>query len=85
MRNVVSKISDRLSKDDPIFKDSLIGNAEELCAVLDALNITNDDQITLVRDAILHSLIVSPADLRASSELRKRTADKAEEILKMLP
>lgn len=85
VRDVVSKISDRLSKDDPIFKDTLITNAENLCTVLDALNITNDPQITLVQDTILHSLIVSPADLRTSQTLRKDVARKAEEILGMLP
>lgn len=85
VRDVVSMISDRLSKDDPVFKDSLISNAEDLCTVLDALNITNDEQLTRVRDAILYHLIVSPSSLRASQVMRKHVAARAEEILALLP
>lgn len=85
VRDVVSKIADRLSKDDPIFKDSLIGNADDLCTVLDALNITNDVQITQVRETIQHNLIFPVSDLRASQNLRKAVARKAEEILATLP
>lgn len=85
VRDVVSKIADRLSKDDPIFKDTLITNAEDLCTVLDALNITSDPQITQVREAILTHLLVSPSELRANQLLRKRVARMASEILATLP
>ena len=83
--DVVSKISIRLSEDSPVFKDTLISNAEDLCTVLDALNITDDPQITAVRDAIQHNLIVEPGELRHSQMLRHRVSERAKEVLAMLP
>jgi hypothetical protein len=85
VRDVVSKIADRLSVDDAVFKDSLIGNARDLCVVLKALNITDDAGINDVHDQIYGQLLKRPDLLRTDLTLRKQVAQKAAEILQNLP
>lgn len=85
VRDVVSKIADRLSIEDAIFKDTLIFNARDLCLVLKALNITDDSALDAIHDEITAHLIKYPDTIRQNPLLRKQIADKAAEILLMLP
>jgi len=84
VKDVVSKISERLSDDKAKFHDSLIENATELLAVLPGLNITDDPELTALHNEISRSLIVNPRALRLDPKLRKDTADAADAILARL-
>lgn len=85
VREVVSKIAERLSIPDAIFKDTLITHARDLSAVLEALNITNDKTLTDVQRAIERDLVVSMSMLRTNPPFRQSVARKANEILALLP
>lgn len=85
IRDVVSKIEERLSTPDAIFKDSLITNAIELCQVLDGLNITDDPAITSICQDIREHLRMPPSTLRSSPNIRLLTAEHAHRILERLP
>lgn len=85
IHEVVSKIEERLSLDNAIFKDSLIDNANELCVVLDALNITNDPVITALAKRIRTELVMPPSLLRQNPVARQRVALAARDILGQLP
>lgn len=85
VREVVSKIYERLSIPDAIFKDTLITNAEDLCTVLNGLNITNDPLITQLEHDIRTQLIEPPEALRRNSALRGRVAHAAQEIMQRIP
>lgn len=85
IREVVSKLSERLSDDKAIFKDSLIGNVVDLMAVLPGLNFTNDPVIDTLHQEITDMLLVPPQVLRTDLTRRKETADAADAILAKLP
>jgi len=85
VRDVVSKIYERLSIPDAIFKDTLITNAEDLCTVLNGLNITNDPLITQLEHDMRTQLIEPPDALRRNPALRGRVAHAAQEILQRIP
>ncbi len=84
IRDVVSKLEERLSIPDAIFKDTLIGNVSDLRAVLLGLNITDDPQITEVYNDMA-ALIEPPNQLRHNAVLRGRVAKYARDILVKLP
>lgn len=84
IQDVVSKIYERLSVPDAIFKDSLITNAIELCAVLDGLNITDDPGITSVCAEIRKNLLLPPSMLRSRPDIRAAAALAAQNILQKL-
>ena len=85
VREVVSKIYERLSIPDAIFKDTLITNADDLCTVLNGLNITDDPLITQLERDIHDHLIQGPESIRRNSVLRARVARHAQEILGRIP
>lgn len=85
VREVVSKIAERLSEEKPVFKNSLIDNARDLCEVLSALNITNDPKLDQIEQAIRSTLLVSPEMLRNSARHRAETAEAARAVLSQLP
>lgn len=85
IRDVVSKIEERLSIPDAIFKDTLITNAIELCLVLDGLNITDDPHITALCQDMRDHLLMPPSTLRGSPSVRAATAGHAQRILGLLP
>lgn len=85
VREAVSKIEERLSKPDAIFKDSLITNAIQLCQVLDGLNIMNDPQITAIAKDIRGTLLMPPSTLRNNTVVRAATAANAQRILGLIP
>lgn len=85
VRDVVSKIAERLSVDDSIFKDTLIYNARDLCLVLKALNITDDPALDAVHAEIYNHLLKHPDAIRRDPVLRREVANKAAEILLTLP
>lgn len=85
IRDVVSKIAERLSDEKAIFKDSLITNAIDLCRVLDGLNITDDPVITCLCAEIKENLLVNPSTLRNRPDIRSVVAGHAASILTRIP
>lgn len=82
LREVVSKIEERLSDPEAIFRDSLIDNARELVKVLPALNLLGDPELEAARADVEHRLcMTSPQRLRTDKAVRAQTAQAARDIL----
>jgi hypothetical protein len=77
----VSRIHERLAQPDAIFRDSLIGNARELCDVLTRLNISGDAQLETLRRQTDSLATVAPDTLRNDTVTRIQTANAAQGIL----
>ncbi len=81
----VSRINERLSvpadSKGGIFRDSLIGNARELCDVLTRLNISGDANLETLRKQTDSLATVSPDTLRNDAVTRIQTANAAQGIL----
>lgn len=84
IREVVSKVEERLSDEKAIFKDSLITNVSDLRKVLQGLNITNDPLITELYDDMA-TLIEPPGQLRSNKYLRAQVAQRAHAVLSKIP
>lgn len=85
LREVVSKIEERLSDPDAIFRDSLIENARSLIKILPALNLLEDPELEAARTAVEHRLcMISPQRLRDDKAVRAQTAQAASEILQRM-
>lgn len=84
IRDVVSKVEERLSDPKAIFKDSLITNVTDLVKVLDGLNITDDPMISTITGE-LNYLAEPPSQLRTNLALREAVANRASAILQKLP
>jgi hypothetical protein len=85
VREVVSKLYDRLSIEDAVFKDSLVSNAQALMDVLPGLNITQDPELDALHTEISATLLVSPNTLRNDPATRENTAKIAKTILDRMP
>lgn len=80
--SVVERISERLSDPEAIFRDSLIGNARELCATLQRLNVTDDPVLEEMRRHVERELTTHDPDvLRDTPRVRHQVAEKADAIL----
>lgn len=85
LHDVVTKIAERLSQPDAIFRDTLISNAESVCDVLQRLNITDDADLENMRTRVRRELTrYSPDTLRDVPSHRQQTADRAADILKSM-
>ena len=68
----------------PVFRDSLVGNAVELCELLSKLNVTNDPKLESCRKKLEVALTgVSAGELREDDDLRLDAKSKVDEILSM--
>lgn len=68
----------------PVFRDSLVGNAVELCELLSKLNVTNDPKLESCRKKLEVALTgVSAGELREDDDLRLDVKAKVDEILSM--
>lgn len=84
IRDVVTKVHERLSDPEAIFCDSLIENVENLAAVLAGLNFTDDPTIEAAR-LDLTQLVMPPDAIRRSQENRAKVAANAANILAKYP
>ena len=93
----IERISDTLSDENAIFRDSLIKNLVDLCDLLPRLNLTEDPDLERLRQEAATKLTrYSPEDLRPKNakgewrqeairtENRKKTAGDAAELLKSM-
>jgi hypothetical protein len=81
LRKVVSAIVEKCSSPDAIFRDTLIGNARELCDVLTRLNVTEDPQLEALRRQTELLATTEPQTLRDVPEVRADVAKQAQSIL----
>lgn len=85
LHKIVSAISERLTQPDAIFRDSLIENAHECCAVMKKLNVTNDPDLERMRLSVETSLTMfAPDILRKNKAVRESVAQKADAIMKSM-
>lgn len=85
MHSAVKHLVEKLGDTKGIFRDSLIGNLTELCAVLPKLNIGNDATINgMIADIKSTLCDYVPNELRDDPKLRKQAAAAAADILKKM-
>lgn len=84
IREVVSKIEDKLSVKDGIFRNTLIENCRDLSNLIPSLNVTDDPALNALHQDIQARLLVDPDRLRSSPVTRASTVKAAREILDQL-
>lgn len=85
---VISKMVERLGVEErggkqknKIFKDTVVSNIEDLCSLLDQLNITNDPDLAMIGQEIRHAVVGNNADqLRNDPVVREEVKNQAERI-----
>jgi len=83
--DATSHMADTLSKEDTIFRDSLIKNLCNLCDILPALNLTGDPQLEEMRREIETRLCTfEPQELRDNPAERSNAATEADAIAAMM-
>ena len=86
LHTVLTNLSERLIIDEDgkkrIFHESLVGNTEELCDLLKALNVTDDADLERARRTLQDSLTgVTPNELRDELSTRLEVKRKVDAIL----
>lgn len=85
VREKVSKMQERLSSKDAVFRNSLVDNMVEMVELLPRLNLTNDPGLEAVRKEIEAKLCsFSPQVLRDDEDVRHQVADDAQAILEKM-
>jgi hypothetical protein len=87
VHEVVEKTVERLANPENIFRDSLIDNAVDLCAMMPSLNISNDPEMEAVRQTIERSLARFAGNvdaLRHDPIERSIAADAMAEIMRKM-
>jgi hypothetical protein len=83
--DAINTFVERLSDNNAVFRDSLIGNIQDLTGIIGKLNITNDENLTSVVDEIVNTLCgYSPESLRKIPSLRQSAADTGRKILQII-
>lgn len=77
----VKHMAEKLSDPKAIFRDSMVENAKEICALLPRLNFTDDPDLEAMRQEVEASLIKHPDALRNDPDLRRDTAAQAKQIM----
>ena len=79
--DVVSKMADKLVEKDAIFRNSLVGNIQELTKLLPKLNVAEDQDLTRLCQDVEQKLCHYEADdLRKDQSAREETAYQARAI-----
>jgi len=77
----VKHMAEKLADPKAIFRDSMIENAREICALLPRLNFSDDPNLEAMRQQVEASLIKHPDALRNDPDLRRDTAAEAKKIM----
>lgn len=80
----VSRISERLSDPNNIFRDSLVTGTRELCDTLGRLNVTKDPALDAMRADVERLVAVDPVTLRKDEGVRRDTAREANDLLRRM-
>ena len=78
---VVANIQAKLSDPKGIFRDTLIGNARELCDILTRLNVTDDPALETLRRQTELLAMSEPQTIRDNPAVRVDVAAEAQSIL----
>ena len=79
--DTVSKIQAKLMEPAGIFRDSLIGNARELCDILTRLNLADDPKLEALRRQTELLAMSEPQTIRDNPDVRVNVASEAQSIL----
>lgn len=66
----VNAITARMQEDDPVFRDSLIGNLKEILDIAPAMNLADDPQVRQLITECRAKLLLAPSLLRNSKATR---------------
>lgn len=77
----VKHMAEKLADPKAIFRDSMVENAQEICALLPRLNFMDDPQLEAMRQDVEAKLIKHPDALRNDPDLRRDTAAEAKAIM----
>jgi len=77
----VKHMAEKLADPKAIFRDSMVDNAREICALLPRLNFNDDPQLEAMRQEVEMKLIKHPEALRNDPDLRRDTAAEAKAIM----
>jgi hypothetical protein len=77
----VKHMAEKLADPKAVFRDSMVDNAKEICALLPRLNFTDDPQLEAMRQDVEAKLIKHPDALRNDPDLRRDTAAEAKAIM----
>lgn len=77
----VKHMAEKLSDPKAIFKNSMVENAREICALLPRLNFADDPNLEALRREVEDKLLKHPEALRNDPDLRSDTAEEARRIM----
>ncbi len=77
----VKHMSDKLADPKAIFRDTMVENTRELCALLPRLNFANDPNLENLRQQVEGSLLLHPDALRNNPVVRQDKAQEAKDIM----
>lgn len=77
----VKHMAEKLADPKAIFRDSMVENAREICAMLPRLNFSDDPNLEAMRQQVEASLLKHPEALRNDPDLRRDTAAEAKAIM----
>jgi len=77
----VKHMADKLADPKAIFRDSMLENTREICALLPRLNFSDDPNLEAMRQQVEASLLKHPEALRNDPDLRQDTAAEAKKIM----
>jgi hypothetical protein len=77
----VKHMAEKLADPKAIFRDTLVENTKELCALLPRLNFMDDPDLEALRVQVEGALIKHPDALRNDPDLRRDTAVEAKQIM----
>ena len=77
----VKHMAEKLADPKAIFRDTLVENTKELCALLPRLNFMDDPNLEQLRQQVEASLLKHPEALRNDPDLRRDTAAEAKAIM----
>jgi hypothetical protein len=88
VRQVLTTMADKLTNYDPeqgvgVFRNSLVGNVRDLAEIVPELNMSGDDAIDGLADAMKQLASVEAEDLRDDAVLRKATAAEADRLAEL--
>ena len=82
LHEALSHAASRLADPEAIFRDSLIGNLQELCSILPLLNFAQDSNLERARQEVETRLAgLKPDTLRLDAKARAQAAQDAQNIM----
>ena len=85
LHDKVKNLRDRLSDDEAIFRDSLVGNIKDTCNMLQSLNFANDPNLELMRIEVRDNLAqLHPETLRHNKTVRRNAVASSDAIMKRM-